>query len=109
VGRRDPSDAVACRVPEHFREAISSSQLFNRVLSLPRFSSAYSTAVRRLWPATLLLGDRHHQRFRPGYIPSAGYAFHRGVAVPVGGGQGLDHGTRHYRATWLVLNYTRLL
>ena len=55
-------------------------------LSLPRFSSAYSAAVRRLWPATLLLGDRHHQRFRQGYIPSAGYPFHRGTAVLVGGG-----------------------
>jgi len=59
--------------------------------------------VRRLWPATLLLGDRHHQRFRQGYVPSAHYPFHRGTAVPIGGGQGLDHGTRHCRPTRLVL------
>ena len=43
-----------------------------------------------------------------GYIPSAHYPFHRGTAVPIGGGQGLDHGTRHCRATRLVLDRTPL-
>src|SRR5262245_35881773 len=106
VGGRDRSDAVACQVSERFRQAVSSSQLFNGVLPLPRFSSAYSAAVRCLWPATLLLGDRHHQRFRQGYVPSAHYPFHRGTAVPIGGGQGLDHGTRHCCATRLVPSMT---
>jgi len=54
VGGRDRSDAVACQVSECFRQAVSSSQLFNEVLSLPRFSSAYLAAVRCLWSATLL-------------------------------------------------------
>src|SRR5262249_44571153 len=108
AGGRDRSDAVTRQVFECFRQVVSSPQLFNGILPLPRFSSAYSAAVRRLWPPTLLLGDRPYQRFRHRYVSSTHYPFHRRTAVPIGRGQGLDHGPRHCRATRLVLDRTPL-
>jgi predicted TIM-barrel fold metal-dependent hydrolase len=100
----------------------------NRTLSLARYPNVsvklsaapnYSTEdypfrdflphIRRLFdaygPQRCYWGERHYQRFQQGYLPATHCSFHRGAALPIRGGQGLDHGTRHCRASRLVLNH----
>ncbi len=42
------------------------------------------------------LGHRHDELLCQGDLPAAHHAFHGGTGVPLGGGQGLDHGASDY-------------
>ena len=71
------------KYPERLSQDIVGADLFVRGLSLARHDGAPEALLRRLRPATFLLGHRHHQRLRQVHLSAAHHPFHRGAAVSV--------------------------
>ena len=73
-------------------EALRRSALLEEPLPLPRRARSHQAPLRRLRPAPLSLGHRHHQLFRKGDLQAVRYPFHRSADVHVRRGQGLGDG-----------------